>query len=184
MRSVSFTGQAEQRYIVKLFQILMLNHGNVLQGKAQRSSAHAKIPSHHDEEEQTAPEVLTSKIKECSAFEVDILRTSSLQSNTLFHLGAFMLPFDGGIMNRFTCYMLKDTEFTGRRTLFPPRVIRSELFSAERILQVVHDYKPAFYMAGPYHVQAVSCLVRDCKLILNYQTKMSFISEKGELPAA
>ena len=31
--------------------------------------------------------------------------------------------------------------------------------SAERILQVVADYKPAFYMAGPYHVQAVSCLV-------------------------
>ena len=46
-------------------------------------------------------------------FEIDISRTSSLQSNTLFHLGAFMLPFDGGIMNRFTCYMVKDTEFTG-----------------------------------------------------------------------
>ena len=119
MRSVSFTGQAEQRYIVKL----LLNHGNVSQGKAQRSSAHAKIPSHHDEEEQAAPEVLTSKIKECSAFEVDIIRTSSLQSNTLFHLGAFMLPFDGGIMNRFTCYMLKDTEFTGRRIFFPPRLL-------------------------------------------------------------
>ena len=35
----------------------------------------------------------------------------------------------------------------------------TELLSAERILQVVADYKPAFYMAGPYHVQAVSCLV-------------------------
>ena len=24
-----------------------------------------------------------------------------------------MLPFDGGIMNQFTCYMVRDTEFTG-----------------------------------------------------------------------
>jgi len=68
-------------------------------------------------------------------------RTSSLQSNTLFHAGAFLLPFDGGIRNKFTCYFLKDTEFTG-----------------ERLLKIIHDYKPAFYMAGPYHVQAMSCL--------------------------
>ena len=40
-------------------------------------------------------------------------RTSSLQSNTLFHAGAFLLPFDGGIRNKFTCYFLKDTEFKG-----------------------------------------------------------------------
>ena len=52
--------------------------------------------------------------KNFQCFEIEISRTSSLQSNTLFHLGAFMLPFDGGIMNRFTCYMVKDTEFTGK----------------------------------------------------------------------
>ena len=40
-------------------------------------------------------------------------RTISLQSNTFFHMGAFILPFDGGIMNQFTCYFVKDTEFTG-----------------------------------------------------------------------
>jgi len=68
-------------------------------------------------------------------------RTISLQSNTFFHMGAFILPFDGGIMNQFTCYFVKDTEFT-----------------AERLIQAVNDYKPAFYMAGPYHVQAVSCM--------------------------
>jgi len=68
-------------------------------------------------------------------------RTISLQSNTFFHMGAFILPFDGGIMNQFTCYFVKDTEFT-----------------AERLLQAVNDYKPAFYMAGPYHVQAISCM--------------------------
>ena len=44
-----------------------------------------------------------------------VSRTASLQSNTLFHLGAFMLPFDGGIMNQFTCYMVRDTEFTGEK---------------------------------------------------------------------
>ena len=100
-----------------------------------------------------------------------MFRTASLQSNTLFHLGAFMLPFDGGIMNQFTCYMVRDTEFTGemhatiytRGTIYTYHTIytrgMTELLSAERILQVVADYKPAFYMAGPYHVQAVSCLV-------------------------
>ena len=41
------------------------------------------------------------------------LRTSSLQSNSFFHLGGFVLPFDGGIRNRFTCYFVKDTQFTG-----------------------------------------------------------------------
>ena len=46
-----------------------------------------------------------------------VSRTASLQSNTLFHLGAFMLPFDGGIMNQFTCYMVPDTEFTGENYL-------------------------------------------------------------------
>ena len=70
-----------------------------------------------------------------------------------------MLPFDGGIMNRFTCYMLKDTEFTGESYNLPQAISKFNIISAERILQVVHDYKPAFYMAGPYHVQAVSCLV-------------------------
>ena len=94
-----------------------------------------------------------------------MFRTASLQSNTLFHLGAFMLPFDGGIMNQFTCYMVRDTEFTGEmhHTIYTRDTIytrgMTELLSAERILQVVADYKPAFYMAGPYHVQAVSCLV-------------------------
>ena len=88
-----------------------------------------------------------------------MFRTASLQSNTLFHLGAFMLPFDGGIMNQFTCYMVRDTEFTGEMhaTIYTRGM--TQLLSAERILQVVADYKPAFYMAGPYHVQAVSCLV-------------------------
>ena len=28
----------------------------------------------------------------------------------------------------------------------------------ERLLKIIHDYKPAFYMAGPYHVQAMYCL--------------------------
>ena len=48
-------------------------------------------------------------------FRCRLSRTASLQSNTLFHLGAFMLPFDGGIMNQFTCYMVRDTEFTGEK---------------------------------------------------------------------
>jgi len=68
-------------------------------------------------------------------------RSNSLASNTFFHLGAFMLPFDGGIMNKFTCYFVKDTEFT-----------------AEKLLQVVNDYKPVFYMSGPFHIQAISNL--------------------------
>ena len=52
------------------------------------------------------------RLEQC--FDV-VSRTASLQSNTLFHLGAFMLPFDGGIMNQFTCYMVRDTEFTGEK---------------------------------------------------------------------
>ena len=117
-------------------------------------------------------------------------RTISLQSNTFFHMGAFILPFDGGIMNQFTCYFVKDTEFTGGKAKincanltfyllhssfchFPlsaflfivlfnilMQTMKQIFFSAERLLQAVNDYKPAFYMAGPYHVQAISCMVK------------------------
>ena len=62
---------------------------------------------------------------------------NSLVSNTFFHGGAFLLALDGGIMNRFTCCFIKN-------------------FSDEIMLKAIHDYKPVFYMSGPFHIQALS----------------------------
>ena len=66
-------------------------------------------------------------------------RSISLSSNIMFHAGAFLLPFDGGIMNRFTCCLIKEEDFTGPKAL-----------------EAISNYKPSFYMAGTNHVLALA----------------------------
>ena len=66
-------------------------------------------------------------------------RSISLSSNIMFHAGAFLLPFDGGIMNKFTCCLIKEEDFTGQKAL-----------------EVISIYKPSFYMAGTNHVLALA----------------------------
>lgn len=66
-------------------------------------------------------------------------RSISLSSNIMFHAGAFLLPFDGGIMNKFTCCLIKEEDFNGPKAL-----------------EAISNYKPAFYMAGTNHVLALA----------------------------
>ena len=71
-------------------------------------------------------------------------RSISLSSNIMFHAGAFLLPLDGGIMNKFTCCLIREEDFSGSKAL-----------------EVISDYKPSFYMAGTNHVLAVASLERE-----------------------
>jgi len=66
-------------------------------------------------------------------------RSISLSSNIMFHAGAFLLPFDGGINNKFTCCLIKEEDFTGQKAL-----------------EVISMYKPSFYMAGTNHVLSLA----------------------------
>lgn len=87
-------------------------------------------------------------------------RSGSLQSNTMFHVGAFLLPLDGGIRNRFACYIVQEKHFSRES---PGNKLCSRVknfLSAERMIQVIAKYKPLFYMANPYHVQSLSTLVK------------------------
>ena len=43
-------------------------------------------------------------------------RSGSLQSNTMFHVGAFLLPLDGGVRNKFTCYIVQEKHFSRKQT--------------------------------------------------------------------
>jgi acetyl-CoA synthetase len=65
--------------------------------------------------------------------------TVSLSSNILFHQGAFLLPFDGGIFNRFTCCFIREEDFS-------PRVA----------LDSIARHRAQFYMCGLNHFTAIS----------------------------
>ena len=34
----------------------------------------------------------------------------------MFHVGAFLLPLDGGVRNKFTCYILQEEHFSREHT--------------------------------------------------------------------
>jgi len=63
----------------------------------------------------------------------------SLNSNIMFHAGAFLLPLDGGIMNRFTCCFIKESDYL-----------------PSLCMDMISKYKPLFYMCGTNHCVALA----------------------------
>jgi len=70
--------------------------------------------------------------------------TLSICSNIMFHGGAFLLPLDGGIMNRFICYFITEESFT-----------------PSLALDMIAKYRPMFYMCGTNHALAVAGQARE-----------------------